>query len=167
MFTKYCGSHALEKLSSLCAKLILNRDQLVKYLGFPLPELEIIYPICAKGCPKIRDTEEDIRYSCFISSLLTPSPPLTPHPSPTVTPHSSHCSSLTHHPHTAMVFLTDGQRVDEEEQRNTMGVVRTFKSNFPLVSLFILAAYTKDGWWCVCVCVCVCVFVCVCVWVGG
>ena len=65
MFTKYCGSRALEKHSSLCAKLILNRDQLVKYLGFPLPELEIIYPICARGCRKIRDAEflEDIRYS--------------------------------------------------------------------------------------------------------
>ena len=65
MFTKYCGSRTLERLSSLCAKLILNRDQLVKYLGFPLPELEIIYPICAKGCRKIRDAEflEDIRYS--------------------------------------------------------------------------------------------------------
>ena len=62
MFTKYCGSRALEKLSSLCTKLILNRDQLVKYLGFPMPELEIIYPICAKGCRKIRDAEflEDI-----------------------------------------------------------------------------------------------------------
>ena len=62
--TKYCGSRALEKLSLLCAKLILNRDQLVKYLGFPLAELEIIYPICAKGCRKIRDAEflEDIRY---------------------------------------------------------------------------------------------------------
>ena len=37
----------------------------MKYLGFPLPELEIIYPICAKGCRKIRDTEflEDIRHS--------------------------------------------------------------------------------------------------------
>ena len=56
-FTKYCGSHALEKHSSLRAKLILNRDQLVKYLGFPLPELEIIYPICAKGCRKIGDAE--------------------------------------------------------------------------------------------------------------
>ena len=45
-------------------KLILNRDQLVKYFGFPLPELEIIYPICAKGCRIIRDAEffEDIRY---------------------------------------------------------------------------------------------------------
>ena len=67
MFTKYCGSRALEKHSSLCAKLILNRDQLVKYFGFPLPELEIIYPICAKGClKKIRDAEflEDIRYAC-------------------------------------------------------------------------------------------------------
>ena len=64
MFTKHCGSLALEKHSSLYAKLILNRDQLVKYLGFPLPELEIIYPICAKGCQKIRDAEflEDIRY---------------------------------------------------------------------------------------------------------
>ena len=64
MFTKYCGSLALEKLSSLCMKLILNRDQLVKYLGFPMPELEIIYSICAKGCRKIRDAEflEDIRY---------------------------------------------------------------------------------------------------------
>ena len=64
MFTKYCGSLALEKYSSLCAKLILNRDQLVKYLGFPLQELEIMNPICAKGCPKIRDAEflEDIRY---------------------------------------------------------------------------------------------------------
>ena len=42
---------------------ILNRDQLVKYLGFPLPELEIIYPICAKGCRKIRNAEflEDIQ----------------------------------------------------------------------------------------------------------
>ena len=29
-----------------------------------MPELEIIYPICAKGCRKIRDAEflEDIRY---------------------------------------------------------------------------------------------------------
>ena len=36
-------------------KLILNRDQLVKYLGLPLPELEIIYAICAKGCRNIRD----------------------------------------------------------------------------------------------------------------
>ena len=37
----------------------------MKYLGFPLPELEIIYPICAKGCRKIRDAEflEDIRYT--------------------------------------------------------------------------------------------------------
>ena len=54
---------SVEKLPSLCEKLILNRDQLVKYLGFPLPELEIIYPICAKGCRKIRDAEflEDIR----------------------------------------------------------------------------------------------------------
>ena len=36
----------------------------MKYLGFTLPELEIIYPICAKGCRKIRDAEflEDIRY---------------------------------------------------------------------------------------------------------
>ena len=57
MFTKYCGSHALEKHLSLCAKLILNRDQLVKYLGIPLPELEIIYPICVKGCRNIRDAE--------------------------------------------------------------------------------------------------------------
>ena len=32
-------------------------DQHVKYFGFPLPELEIIYPICAKGCRKIRDAE--------------------------------------------------------------------------------------------------------------
>ena len=31
---------------------ILNGDQLVKYLGFPLPKLEIIYPICAKGSRK-------------------------------------------------------------------------------------------------------------------
>ena len=67
MFTKYCGSRTLEKHSSLCAKLILNRDQLVKHLGFPLPELEIIYPICAKGCRKIRDAEflEDIMYICI------------------------------------------------------------------------------------------------------
>ena len=52
-----------EKSSLLCAKLILNRDQLVKYFGFPLPELEIIYPFCAKGYRKIRDAEflEDIR----------------------------------------------------------------------------------------------------------
>ena len=65
MFTKYCGSRALEKHSSLRAKLILNRDQLVNYLGFPLPELEIIDPICAKGCRKLRDAEflEDIRYN--------------------------------------------------------------------------------------------------------
>ena len=65
MFTKYCGSHALEKLSSFCTKLILNRDQLVKYLGFHMPELEIIYPFCVKGCRKIRDAEflEDIRYT--------------------------------------------------------------------------------------------------------
>ena len=36
----------------------------MKYLGFPLPELEIIYLICAKGCRKIRDAEflEDIQY---------------------------------------------------------------------------------------------------------
>ena len=36
----------------------------MKYLGFPLPVLEIIYPICAKGCRKIRDGEflEDILY---------------------------------------------------------------------------------------------------------
>ena len=54
----------LEKFSSPCTKLIINRDQLVKYLGFHMPELEIIYPICAKGCRKIRDAEflEDIRY---------------------------------------------------------------------------------------------------------
>ena len=34
----------------------------MKYLGFPLPELEIIYLICAKGCRKFRDAEflEDI-----------------------------------------------------------------------------------------------------------
>ena len=62
--TKYCGSRTLEKHSSLCAKLILNTDQLVKYLGFPLPELEIIYPTCARrDAEKIRDAEflEDIR----------------------------------------------------------------------------------------------------------
>ena len=43
-------------------EIILNRDQLVIYLGFPMPELEIIYPICAKGWRKIRDAEflEDI-----------------------------------------------------------------------------------------------------------
>ena len=72
MFTKYCGSRALEKLASLCAKLILNRDQLVKYLGFPLPELEIIYPICAKGCRKIRDAEfvEDIRYTLYMYNII-------------------------------------------------------------------------------------------------
>ena len=74
MFTKYCGSRALEKHSSLCAKLIVNRDQLVKYLGFPLPELEIISPICAKGCRKIRDAQflEDIWYAVYllISLLL-------------------------------------------------------------------------------------------------
>ena len=36
----------------------------MKYLGLPLQELEIMYPICAKGCRKIRDAEflEDIRY---------------------------------------------------------------------------------------------------------
>ena len=70
MFTKYCGSRALEKHSS---QLILNRDQLVKYLGFPLPELEIIYPICAKGCRKIRDAEflEDIRYIQVLTSNKT------------------------------------------------------------------------------------------------
>ena len=73
MFTKYCGSRALEKLSSLCAKLILNRDQLVKYLRFPMPELEIIYPICEKGCRKIRDAKflEDIRYITKILGFLT------------------------------------------------------------------------------------------------
>ena len=27
----------------------------MKYLGFPLPKLETIYPIWAKGCRKIRD----------------------------------------------------------------------------------------------------------------
>ena len=61
----------LEKLSSLCAKLILIRDQLVKYLGFPLPELEIIYPICVRGCRKIRDAEclEDILV--LIHAVLT------------------------------------------------------------------------------------------------
>ena len=61
---KVLWSRALEKHSSLCAKLILNRDQLVKYLGFPLPELEIIYPICVKGCQKIRDAEflEDVQF---------------------------------------------------------------------------------------------------------
>ena len=32
-----------------------------------MPELEITYPICAKGCRKIRDAEflEDIRYIHF------------------------------------------------------------------------------------------------------
>ena len=36
----------------------------MKYSGFPLPELEIIYPICVRGCRKIRDAEylEDIGY---------------------------------------------------------------------------------------------------------
>ena len=60
---KVLWSCALDKHSLLCAKLILNRDQLVKYLGFPLPELEIIYPICVKGCQKIRDAEflEDVQ----------------------------------------------------------------------------------------------------------
>ena len=59
------------KLSSLCTKSILNRDQLVKYLGFPLPELEIIYTICAKGCRKIRDAEflEDIIMVCWVQSM--------------------------------------------------------------------------------------------------
>ena len=35
----------------------------MKYLGLLLAELEIIYPICAKECQKIRDAEflEDIR----------------------------------------------------------------------------------------------------------
>ena len=59
MFTKYCGSRALEKLSSLCTKLILNRDQLVKYLGFPLPELEIIYP------PFVRRDAEQLEMQNF------------------------------------------------------------------------------------------------------
>ena len=63
MFTKYCGSRTLENLSSLCTKLILNRGNIWDYL--PMPELEIIYPICAKGCRKIRDAKflEDIRYA--------------------------------------------------------------------------------------------------------
>ena len=41
----------------------------MKYLGFPLPELEII---CAKGMPKIRDAEflEDIRYLFYIYKVL-------------------------------------------------------------------------------------------------
>ena len=36
-----------------------------------MPELEIIYPICAKGCRKIRDAEflEDIRYTVYMSDL--------------------------------------------------------------------------------------------------
>ena len=62
--TVVCGYHVYKVLwesrvgetlkhSSLCAKLILNRDQIVKYLGFPLPELEIIYPICAKDAEKL------------------------------------------------------------------------------------------------------------------
>ena len=44
----------------------------MKYLGFPLPELEIIYPICAKGCQKIRDAEflEDIRYTMLLSTVI-------------------------------------------------------------------------------------------------
>ena len=74
--TAVCGYHVYkvlweprvgEKHSLLCTKLILNRDQLVKYLGFPVPELEIIYPICAKGCRKIRDAKflEDIRYTYY------------------------------------------------------------------------------------------------------
>ena len=65
-------------LHEMNTKLILNRDQLVKYLGFPLPELEIIYPICAKGCRKMRDAEflEDIQYIhtyivlCYMISYL-------------------------------------------------------------------------------------------------
>ena len=45
----------------------------MKYLGFPLPELEIIYPICAKGCRKIRDAEflEDIRYGDIVLKVLS------------------------------------------------------------------------------------------------
>ena len=56
------------------SKLILNRDQLVKYFGFPLPELEIIYHFCAKGCRKIRDAEflEDIGYFDLLSLLRAP-----------------------------------------------------------------------------------------------
>ena len=50
----------------------------MKYLGYPLPELEIIYPICAKGCRKIRDAEflEDIRY--IVLHVRTYMPPFTP-----------------------------------------------------------------------------------------
>ena len=50
---KVLGSRALEKLSSLCTKLILNRDQLVKYLGFPLPELEISTPFLRRDAEKL------------------------------------------------------------------------------------------------------------------
>ena len=46
----------------------------MKFLGFPLPELETIYPICAKGCRKIRDAEflEDIIwYNLFFHLCLS------------------------------------------------------------------------------------------------
>ena len=45
----------------------------MKYLGFPLPKLETIYPIWAKGCRKIRDAEflEDIRYCPFSAFTVT------------------------------------------------------------------------------------------------
>ena len=36
--------------------------------GIPLPELETIYPICAKGCRKIRDAEFFRRYTIFQSN---------------------------------------------------------------------------------------------------
>ena len=45
----------------------------MKYLGFPLPKLETIYPILAKGCRKIRDAEffEDIRYTIDPTTLCS------------------------------------------------------------------------------------------------
>ena len=58
MFTKYCGSRALEKLSLLCTKLILNRDQLVKYLGFPMPELDYL--------PFVRRVVEKLKMPNFL-----------------------------------------------------------------------------------------------------
>ena len=71
IFTKYCGRRALEKYSSLCAKLIQNRDQLVKYLGFPLPELEIIYPFCAKGADR---RSKSLLYPKIASVTVPPRP---------------------------------------------------------------------------------------------
>ena len=46
---------------------------------------------------------------------------------------------------TAIVFLTDGQRIDQKEQNRTKQVIRKYCDKLEFVSVFILYAYSEQG----------------------